>query len=218
MNIDQQGFVPSLPDVTGMGSVMKQTEVHYMWRVCKKSQLEMLLPRLIKHQYIKAQHWQWMLDTWRDIRSRPYGEKWISTQEKDALAQASIESRKHRVGPIKPKNYPSWAWVSGYLDGDGYYSHRNPKKKRYGMRVGACAHVTDISVLEFLQKTFGGKITQHSQSKYVFEWERSLSNANRSFALRFLPKVAKHSRLKRHKIDLMIHHHLQRLSVSGPAG
>ena len=44
-----------------------------------------------------------------------------------------VESKKSRsnAGPIKDKKHPTWAWVSGYLDGDGHYSKRydkNPQK------------------------------------------------------------------------------------------
>ena len=221
--IDRDGFVASLPVITGMGISTSPTNYagngkYINWQVSRRGDLEMLLPRLVKHMVIKAKHWQWMLDMWRDIRSRGYGAQSIQATERLILEQAKKESRKLQVGPLKPKNYPSWAWLAGYLDGDGYFMHRKPSAKRYVMQVGACAHITDASVLEFLQKAFGGKIEAHSQSENVMEWERSLSNTNRSFALRFLPKVAKHSRLKRHKIDLMIHHHQQRLSALSPTG
>lgn len=217
--VDRHGFVRSLPHLTGMGAVYPQTTPNcVMWKVGHRNHLEMLLPRLVKHMVIKARHWQWMLEVWREVRARGYGNQSLTTDQKDVLAEAYRQSRRNNVGPLKPKNYPSWAWVAGYLDGDGWYMHRKPSAKRYGMHVGACSHITDASALEFLQKAFGGKIKPHSQSENVMIWERSLSNANRSFALRFLPKVAKHSRLKRHKIDLMIHHHQQRLSVQGPTG
>ncbi len=216
--IDRHGFVRSLPETTGMGAVYKQQTCHFMWIVGRRNHLEMLLPRLIKHMVVKARHWQWMLEVWREVRSRKYGERSLHRDQIDLLVEEYKQSRRKKVGPLKPKNYPSWAWVAGYLDGDGWYLHRKPRAGRYGMHVGASAHVTDASVLAFLQKAFGGKIKNHSQSDNVRVWERSLSNANRSFALRFLPKVAKHSRLKRHKIDLMIHHHQQRLSVQGPTG
>lgn len=217
-SIDRHNFVESLPLLTEMGnsrriSNYKGKGYYTNWVVCKRAHLEMILPRLIKHMVIKAKHWQWMLEVWRDYRSRDYGSKSIHATEREILEQAKKESRKLNVGPIKPKNHPTWAWLAGYLDGDGYYLHRDPKKKRYSMVVGACAHITDISVLEFLKKSFGGKITTHSQSDSVKEWYRSLSNQNRSFVLRFLPKIVKHSRLKKHKIEQIIHHHQQRLSV-----
>lgn len=210
-HIDKHGFVASLPELTGLGNVHRSYNRYTNWSVGNRNELEILLPRVIKHMVIKAQHWQWLLEFWREYRSQEKGQKNLTVEEWQALAQASKESRKFRVGPIKPKNHPTWAWLAGYLDGDGCYSFRTSKNKN--MRLSVTAHVTDVSVLEFLQKSFGGTIRNHSRSENIKVWWRGLGPANASFALRFLPKVAKHSRLKRHKIDQMIHFHRQRLSV-----
>ncbi len=86
------------------------------------------------------------------------------------------------------------------------------------MRVSVTAHITDIIALEFLQEAFGGTIRKNSRTDNVRVWWRGLGPANASFALRFLPKLVKHSRLKKHKIEQMIHFHKQRLSVSAPTG
>ncbi len=214
--IDRNGFVASLPSLTGMGKVSRYNDRYTQWFVCHRAELEMLLPRLIKHMIIKAQHWQWLLEFWRGWRSQEKGQKSMSVEEYEALAQASRESRRERVGPIKPKNHPTWAWVAGYLDGDGCYSFRTSKNKN--MRLSVTAHVTDVHGLEFLQKAFGGTIKDGARTKNVKVWWRGLGPANRSFALGFLSKVVKHSRLKRHKIEQMIHFHRQRLSVPSPAG
>ncbi len=176
----------------------------------------MLLPRVTKHMVIKAKHWQWMLDTWRMTRANG---KTCSMEERERLTLASKESRRRNVGPLRPKNHPTWAWLAGYLDGDGYYSYRCRKQNGYvqwNMFVSACAHVNDASVLEFLQKSFGGTIAPQGQSDNVKIWKRSLGYSNRSFALKFLPKLARHTKMKRYKIDAIISHHRQRLSVPGP--
>jgi hypothetical protein len=224
--IDRRGFIETLPTLTGFGvfstTVSKPDSIgkgnkYYRWDVAKSAHLEMLLPRLIKHMVIKAQHWQWMLETWREQRSKP-----LSAAECDLLRALSKASRETRTGPIKPKNHPSWAWLAGFLDGDGHYTHIQTRHEYGGirnhMRVGCVAHRNDRHVLEFIQKACGGHIGDHTQTKSVLVWVRSLGASNRSFALRFLPSVAKHSRLKRHKIDQMIHYHQQRLSAPTPAG
>ena len=221
--VDKHGFVETLPKITGMGTTSRYGEKRQFisWKISKRAHLEMLLPRLIKHMCIKAKHWQWLLETWREARSE---NKTCSNTERIALMDASKESRKLRVGPLRPKNHPTWAWLAGYLDGDGWYNYRSGVYKKRGanpsrqwsINVGAAAHINDAEVLEFLQRSFGGKIRDHGQSDNVKVWVRSLGHQNRSFALRFLPKLAKHSRLKRHKIDAIIHHHRQRLSVPGP--
>jgi hypothetical protein len=220
--IDRNGFVESLPMTTGLGSTSRYGERKQFvaWAVSKRADLEMLLPRLIKHMIIKAQHWQWLLGVWRETR---VGSKTCSLKEREILTAASKESRRLRTGPVKPKKHPTWAWLAGYLDGDGWYTYRSGRYKSYrgrtyqqwSLQVGAVAHINDMAVLEFLKQAFGGIIKDHGQSENVMVWHRSLGYQNRSFALRFLPHVAKHSRLKRDKIDAIIHHHRQRLSVPG---
>ena len=218
--IDKKGLVATLPAVTGMGSVYRsgRTNQFVSWMVSKRADLEMLLPRLIKHMVIKARHWQWMLDVWRERRGQL-----ISPADRDDLATQCKESRKTRSGPLQPKNHPTWAWLAGYLDGDGWYSryathvtgYKGRSYAQWTIKVGAVAHKNDAAVLAFLQNAFGGAIYPHGQSDNVMIWRRSLGYAHRSFALRFLPNLAKHSRLKRDKIEAIIHHHRQRLSVPG---
>lgn len=218
--VDKSGFVESLSSFYGIGSFARYGEKMQFttWKVSRRSDLEMLVPRLIKHMVIKAQHWQWLLDVWRNARING---KTCSLHEREAMTQASKESRRLNRGPLKPKNFPTWAWLAGYLDGDGTYHYRSgiyDGYKQWTMNVSAVAHVNDIGVLEFLKQSFGGRIQPQGQSENVKVWMRSLGYQNRDFALRFLPNLAKHSKFKRHKIDAMIHHHRQRLSVPGPKG
>jgi hypothetical protein len=219
--VDQNGYVESLPEITGMGTISRygRKRQFVAWSVSKRSDLEKLVPRLTKHMVVKAKHWQWMFDVWREIHSKS---KTCTLDERETLTEAAKKSRL-MAGPLKPKKHPAWAWVAGYLDGDGWYTYRSGKYKSYrrreyqqwSMSVGACAHVNDIYVLKFLQKAFGGIVKGQGQSDDVKIWYRSLGYQSRSFALLFLPNLAKHSRLKRHKIDAIIDHHRQRLSVPG---
>lgn len=206
-----------LPAITGMGSISRSGPRYQFvtWRIAKRADLEMILPRLIKHMVIKARHWQWLLETWRGERWRSY-----AGAEVAVLKEASKQSRIERVGPLKPKNHPTWAWLAGYLDGDGWYRRFYQAKPHnyWAMHVGAVAHLNDVSVLHFLRQAFGGNIRDHGQSPNVKVWVRNLGVQDRSFALRFLPSLAKHSRLKREKIDQIIHHHRQRLSAPSPEG
>lgn len=214
--VDKAGFVESLPEVTGMGTFNRYgtNGRFYRWDVAKSAHLEMLLPRLVKHMCVKAKHWNWMLELWREIRGAP-----CSKDEWDNWAVLAKQSRIERVGPLRPKNHPTWAWLAGYLDGDGYYRHAYLKKKNcWQMQTGAVAHKNDAAVLRFIQNSFGGSIYEHGQCPEVLTWRRSLGVGDRSFALQFLPNVTKHARLKKHKIDQMIHHHQQRLSAPSPKG
>lgn len=211
--IDHHGFVASLPELTGFGSIYRTYDKYTSWCVMNRADLEMLLPRVIKHMVIKAQHWQWLLTFWRDWRSQERGQKSMSQEEADAFVEQCRESRRTRVGPLKPKNHPTWAWLAGYLDGDGCYSFRT--SRNHNMRLSVTAHVLDSSVLDFLQKSFGGTIKPNSRRESVRVWWRGLGPRHTSFALRFLPKLVGHSRLKRHRIEQMIYFHRQRLSTSG---
>jgi hypothetical protein len=216
--IDHHGFVMSLPALTGFGNVNRYNDRYNQWFVGHRADLEMLVPRLIKHMVIKAQHWQWLLDYWRDYRSQAKGQKSLSEAEWKDLQAASRLSRATRVGPIKPKNHPTWAWLAGYLDGDGCFSFRTSKNKN--MRVSVTAHACDVSALEFIQNSFGGTIRYNSRSEDLRVWWRGLGPSHTSFALDFLPKLVQHSRFKKHKIEQMIQFHSQRqrLSVRTPAG
>src|SRR5262249_47691645 len=121
--VDRQGFVESLPKTYGFGTTTRggKRDQFITWVVSKRAELEMLLPRLIKHMVIKAKHWQWLLEIWRQARiDRPT----CSLMERETLTAASKESRRLNVGPVRPKNHPTWAWVAGYLDGDGCYGYR----------------------------------------------------------------------------------------------
>jgi intein/homing endonuclease len=220
--VDRQGFVESLPFETGMGVTSRygKHKQYINWIISKRSHIEMIVPRLVKHMVVKGKHWNWMFTLWRKHLK---GQKTFSSHNREMLTQAVKESRKTQAGPLKPKKHVTWAWLAGYLDGDGCYSYRSGKYKGYRdrvykqwtIKVTAIAHITDIVVLDLLKKCFGGRIVPMNKSQNIMIWERSLGYQSRSFALNFLPKVAKHSRLKRHKIDRMIHHHRQRLSVPG---
>lgn len=218
--VDLSGFVPSLPKLTGMGTMNRYgaKKQFVSWQLFRRADLEMFLPRVIKHMVIKGKHWQWLLDQWRKGR-RGGQQGWTcGLDEREAWTASVRRSRIENVGPRRPKNHPTWAWVAGYLDGDGSYIYKRYVHKGYGqwsMRVTAVAHKNDICGLEFLQKAFGGEIGSQGQSGNVKVWTRNIGYQNRDFALRFLPHLAKHSRLKRYRIDPMIHHHQQRLTVPG---
>lgn len=210
---DRHGFIESLPALTGFGAAYREMKQCKSWTVSKGADIEMLLPRLIKHMILKGKHWQWLLDARREQRGVR-----LTVSERERLTIASKKSRVENVGPVKPKKHPTWAWLAGYLDGDGHYSYKTFNRKGYRhLQVGAVAHDNDVSVLQFIQAAFGGYIYEHAGAKFCKRWRRNLGPRDRSFALRFLPKLAKHSRLKRHAIDQIIHIHSQRLSVQKAA-
>ena len=217
--VDRHGFVFTLPELTGMGSVYKSgpKQQFHTWLISKRSDLEMLLPRLVKHMVIKAKHWQWQFDTLREKRGQL-----LTPAQCDEIRQASKISRTTQSGPLKPKNHPTWAWLAGYLDGDGTYLLKcyttHAGYNQWHVSMSAVAHANDAAVLHFLQRTLGGVVRNHSNPG-VLVWRRNMGREQSNYAVRTLPYLAKHSRLKKHKIEQMIHHsRQQRLSASTPAG
>lgn len=216
-SVDKDGkFIKALPSETGMGRV-QTTEYGNGWSrrndwvVSKWSDQNKLLPRIIKHMVVKGRHWQWMYEQAHSLRGQQ-----ITHREKELLVEASKESRKFS-GPVKPKNHPTWAWIAGYLDGDGSFQNKyNKKKKHQAMRVNATSHKNDSVGLELLQKAFGGLIYQPSPN--IMRWQQNLGYANTSFAKKFLSKIVTHSRLKKYKIERLLHNHRQRLIEKTPTG
>jgi hypothetical protein len=216
--IDVHGFVMRLPELTGFGtsSPFGEKEQFNRWTVTSRRDLEMLVPRLVKHMAVKARHLQRMLDKWKEKRG-----VFLSEAEREGLLEFSRSSRAD-AGPLKPKNFPSWAWLAGYLDGNGSYraglcksgKYKGNQYFRMQCSVHASCHKGDVAVLEFIQKAHGGYIKPHSLSENCMVWERNLGKSQHSFAVRFLPKLVRHSHLKRHKIEQMLSfHHQQRPSV-----
>lgn len=206
VKVDKQGYIQTLGDRVGSVSLVQYDKETYSdayyWRVQGRSDLNMLLPRLTKHMVIKGAHWNRLFNKCAEYQG-------ICVEELvEELKAFSQESRK-LSGPIKPKNHPTWAWVAGYLDGDGCYT----KTSKGLLHVGCITHKDDLDGIKLLQKAFGGSIYDPREDNTVL-WRRGLGKSHRSFALRFLSKVVKHSRLKTWKIEQMLafHNQPQRLS------
>ena len=221
--VDFHRFIADLPNQTGFGSVDTtqgyNKSIHPMnrWTVRKRADLEMLVPRLVKHAFVKGGHLQRLFEIWREKRGQS-----LSIEECNALKEFSKASRLDS-GPVKPKNFPSYGWLAGYLDGNGSFRVGRKKngsykgKLRYSNQasVHASCHKGDGIVLEFIHKAHGGYIKPHSSNANCMIWERNLGPNDRSFALDFLPRLVQHSRLKKHKIEQLIATHRsysQRLS------
>lgn len=211
--IDQHGYLTSLAERAGNVYTYKRELSEHLqqkWMVGKASELNQLLPRIIKHMVIKGKHWDWMYTTYL-VKLKQN----ISAEEEITLKIQSTISRSIS-GSVKHKKHPTWAWVAGYLDGDGHYSKRydkNPQKTTL-MRITLTSHESDFSGVNLLQKAFGGTINHDKKHPWLI-WHRNLGVTDHSFALAFLRKMHAHSRLKKHKIEEMLQFHnthLQRLT------
>lgn len=213
--VDRHGFIEGLPKMIGYGYVARHgNEDQYVyWMINSRRDLEMLVPRFLKHMCVKAKHLDRMFVKWKEKRGAI-----LSPDECEGLRIWSKDSRCDS-GPLKPKNHPTWAWLAGYLDGNGHYQfvrvNKNAKsgKETRSMRVSVCCHKGDMQILSFLQEAFGGDIRAHPATENAMLWHRNLGVSQKSFALNFLGKVVRFSQFKRHRIEQMIaFHHRQRLS------
>lgn len=215
-SIDKHGFIESLGAKIGSVSVrtweFKNWSPSQQWRLQSKRDLHMVIPRVVKHMVIKGAHWKRIFDKWVEFQGKS-----LTTEEIDALKEYSEESRK-KPGPIKHKNHPTWAWVAGYLDGDGCYTfkkHNNPEAINCKqLKIMVVCHKDDSVGIELLFKAFGGVIREDGN---CLRWNRNLGVTDASFAKEFLTKIHRHSRLKKWKIEQMLAYHnnrLQRLNIN----
>lgn len=199
-SVDKHGYVKSLSERAGSVCKIEYEKDSYStawkWQVQKRSELDQLLPRLLKHMVIKAKHWNALYLKYTELKGQDV------TGFVEELKQFSSNSRLN-TGPLKPKNHPTWAWVAGYMDGDGCYTF-----SRKAIHVGAVAHTMDSCALELLYKAFGGSLYE-PQPDNTRLWRHGAGVSQSSFAKMFLNGVVKHSRLKRHKIEQMLHFHNQ---------
>lgn len=181
----------------------EEWSVQNEWVVRKRSDLEKLLPHVIKHMVVKGSQWSLMLETFRNYKGVG-----ITEQDLEALREESSKCR----GPLKPKNHPTWAWVAGYIDGDGWYLCR--ERKYYTERhVGVVAHKDHVEGLKLLHKAFGGVL---KDDRGHVRWIKNLGNRDITFAKRFLKKMVNHSKLKKWKIERLLSTYPQRLSEDKP--
>jgi hypothetical protein len=166
---------------------------------------------------IKGKHWANLYAIFQNTRG-----KTLTETEVEQLKLFSKESRK-ASGPLKPKKHPTWAWVCGYLEGDGCFTFKNhPTGYGKKLSVSATSHKDDIVGLELLHKAFGG-VLYTARKDNCAEWKRNLGVTDTAFSQRFLPKLIQHSRLKKHKMEQMIAYlnsrkDLQRLTEDKPTG
>lgn len=191
-----------------------------VWKMNNRSDLEKLVPRLIKHLVIKGKPLKLKYELWRSLRGRALTD--LEVAEGKELNK-SYRTYLHN-GPVKPKNHPTWAWVAGYIDGDGSLINRKYKDKRWPdsyahrMAVQVVGHVKDRVALDLLQKAFGGNVYEKRSEPGNMVWYRSLTKGHRSFAKKFLSKYLQHGKLKRHKAEQILANHSQRPTEETPNG
>lgn len=200
VKIDRAGYLRSLGERCGSTCEVtyeKETFSDAMsWKVQKRSEVNMMLDRLVKHMVVKGKHWKNLQDMFNAMKGVDV------TDYIDILKEYSYESRK-QSGPIKPKSHLTWAWAAGYLDGDGCYTCSKVK------HLGCITHKDDLDGIKLLHKAFGGTIYPERVQDNTVLWRVGLGTSNSALAKRILPKLHKHSRLKKWKIEQLLSFHNQ---------
>lgn len=173
--------------------------------IYSRNEHEGFLPHILKHMVVKGNKWNFMLESYREYKA-------TKISETDFLALR--DKANSLTGPIKPKNHPSWAWVAGYIDGDGWYLKRS-RGDHTEMHVGVVSHIDHQDGVKLLHKAFGGVL---KNDRGHMRWIKNLGVRDKKFALHFLGKMVNHSHLKKHKIEQLISTYSQRLTVYTPTG
>ena len=175
------------------------------WVVRKRNDLERLLPHITKHMVVKGNKWQHMLETFREYKATP-----ISEEEFIRLRDLANNLR----GPIKAKKHPTWGWIAGYIDGDGWYLKRE-RPKQVEQHVGVVSNIENPEGVDLLHKAFGGVL---KEDRGHLRWIKNLGPRDKQFTISFLKKMVNHSNLKKWKIEQLLSTYSQRLSDLTPTG
>ena len=172
-------------------SDIKKSHSAIWWFNSKETMI--LFNRIGKHLRIKATHAEnliWLVKELEGIS--------ITSDCVEELKEFSKCSRKNSRWLKMPK-HPSWAWLAGYLDGDGHYRCRlgRVKKVNTGITTGnelklfVGSSLDDSFILNFLHIHLGGSIRDRKDG--VRFWQRSLGRNSASFAIPFIKKMLKYS-------------------------
>lgn len=202
-NTDRKGYIKSLSERIGNYSYrVLDKDSHgnmHCLKVASRKELNILLPRVLKHMVVKGKQWNAIYCKYNDMKG-------VDVRDiHDELKKFNLESRNLN-GPVKPKTHPSWAWVAGYLDGDGSYIHKK-YGKRHTIRACVTSHISCRDGIDLMHKAFGGQIKLRESRPNAIEWVVALGKGSTSFAVPFLKKMHKHSRLKKHRIECILSFH-----------
>lgn len=209
--IDNRGrgfkLLESFCEDFGVGNLMKRDtryesdKPQLVWNIASLEHLEWFIPKIAKHMVIKGKHFMWMLETRRKLAGVDLTEE----QVKELKAKAK-ESRLN-TGSLKPKNYPSPAWLAGYVDGDGYL--RSSGREQW-LKVGFWK--PDKPGCDLIARAYGGSFYERKSKQNVLEYRLLLGASFYGTAKKLLKSLIPHLRLKRHDAEMILYWHKQRLN------
>jgi hypothetical protein len=172
--------------------------------ITKRSDINMTIPRMLKHLVIKGKHCKRMFCIWKGLRG-----KILSNSQVERLKKYSKWSRQHN-GPVKPKKHPTWAWLAGYIDGDAHLKFRykdNFKERSPNMSLSILSHEKDRQGIDLINKAFKGNIYHSKNKPWLLTYERNLGIRDSSFVKRFLPKLSQYCIIKQYRIEQILAFH-----------
>lgn len=156
------------------------------WKLGTKDTIK-LYNLVAHHMIVKGKEFEKILDIWTNFAEEPF-----------ELVTSLLKEARKLEGPIKKKKHPSWAWMAGYIAGDGHLCCRlGRKRKKFDKKVNKYYNMTynELYVvitgnkrkpLEFLKENFKGSI--YDKGTY-FQWRRSLGKGHLSFSENFLISI-----------------------------
>lgn len=179
-----------------------------VWELSKKDSL-ILLGRLKKHLLIKGKLAEFSIYITKEI-SKINQTQWLEL--KSCFSKLRRDTRW-----IKHPKHPAWAWLAGFLDGDGYYRFYQRKRFHKGrgttyfnntLEVGCLQHQSKKYLLDFLVLHLGGRVHIRKKDGHP-AWIRALGKGHSSFSVDFLRKMRKYSCIPRKyaKIESMLEFH-----------
>lgn len=178
----------ALRNFYNLGSVyyrVVDSEVHKSsiaeWRISTKESL-ILLNRIGKHLRIKGTHFDNLVWLMEELKAFA-----IPLQCVEELKEFSKCSRKNSKWVTHPRHL-SWAWVAGFLDGDGHYRFRERKDTNHKeIYITFNCGKNDEFIADFFKVCFKGNVYHNAAGLVV--WKRALGKANKAFSLPFLRKL-----------------------------
>jgi len=212
-----------LKEYTGLGFISYKPGDLTAW-VMKEKDSMVLFNRIGKHLRIKGTHFENLIWVVNELKGVSLTDK--NTEELKEFSKCSRRESKW----LKQPKHPSWAWLAGLLDADGYYKCRLGRRRlnRHGnistfneLGIALGLQSCDKHIPYFVKNALGGNVC-YSTTDDTFKWQINLGSNSVLSALRILGNLRKYSCLKYKYllIERMLNFHeirrAQRLSKDDP--
>lgn len=180
-----------------------------VWKLASK-ETKKLTNLIKKHLRIKGTHLDNLLWLQDELKGVPLREEHI-----EELKEFSKCSRRNSRWSKHPK-HPSWAWLAGYLAGDGHFrcrlnrqvfDKRNNRLSYHNqLYIQVASHMSDKFLLDFLALHLGGSV---STSRGYPKWTKGLGKSSENSALPLLKQLRKYMCMRKKYviIERMIEFH-----------